>query len=452
MHLKRRLDTIAPRGGKTGDSAGRPVHFKFPKRIISPMTVGYSGNNPLSYLLMRIEVFLLLVPFAAAASMPATAQTKPAADPAPDVLVLSNGDTLHGKFVSSLQGKVTFHSDPLGDVSIDWDKVKELHTSEKFAVLEKNVKLHGRRGGTHLPAGKLEVENQSLTIETESVPPPPPIPIKDALYILDQAAVDKQINHEPGFFTGWNGAATAGATLISATENQYTVSGGIGLIRQVPTASWLNPRNRTSLDFSGSFGKITQPAYTVPASPPTTTTPTIVAAVTSKSAIYHADAERDEYFSPRVFALAQTAFDHNYAQDLDLQQIYGGGLGWTVLKTAKQEGDLKGTVQYEKQQFISGSSSTNENLVGSTFAANYALKTKLVVYTQGLAFIPAYNVPRAYSANETDTFAFPAYKNLSFSIGTIDTYLNDPPVSLPPTKRNSFEFTMGLTYAIKSKY
>jgi hypothetical protein len=34
----------------------------------------------------------------------------------------------------------------------------------------------------------------------------------------------------------------------------------------------------------------------------------------------------------------------------------------------------------------------------------------------------------------------------------MDSYLNDPPVSLPPTKRNSFQFTMGLTYAIKSKY
>ena len=47
---------------------------------------------------------------------------------------------------------------------------------------------------------------------------------------------------------------------------------------------------------------------------------------------------------------------------------------------------------------------------------------------------------------------FPAYKNLSFSVGTLDSFLNDPPVSLPPTKTNSFQFTMGLTYAIKSKY
>jgi len=35
-------------------------------------------------------------------------------------------------------------------------------------------------------------------------------------------------------------------------------------------------------------------------------------------------------------------FDHNYGQDLNLQQIYGGGLGWTALKTPKQESGSEG--------------------------------------------------------------------------------------------------------------
>jgi hypothetical protein len=84
--------------------------------------------------------------------------------------------------------------------------------------------------------------------------------------------------------------------------------------------------------------------------------------------------------------------------------------------------------------------------------SNYILHLKLFTYTQGVAYIPAYNNIRAYSANETNTFAFPAYMRLSFSLGTMDSYLNDPPVSLPPTMRNSFQFTMGLTYAFKSNY
>ncbi len=350
--------------------------------------------------------------------------------PEPDLLVLSNGDTLHGKFVNEVGGKVAFHSDPLGDLFIGWDKIKELHTAGKFAVLDKNVKLRGKKNARQIPEGNVDVSGQAVTVHTEGAAPVAPIPVKNAQYIVDGPTLDKQLFHEPSFFAGWNGAATAGATLVKSTQNQYTVSGGVGLVRVVPTVSWLDPRNRTSADFTGSYGKITQPG-----------TPSI------KSAIYHIDGERDQYVSSRFFALGQAAFDHNFAQDLQLQQIYGGGWGWTAIKTDKQELDLKGTIQYEKQQFI-GTTGTNQNLIGSTFSISYLLHTKLLTYTQNLAFIPAYNTPRAYSASETNVVTFPTYKNLGFSVGTIDTYLNDPP---PSTKRNSFQFTMGLSYAFKPK-
>jgi hypothetical protein len=399
----------------------------------------------ISSLCRRTLAFALLA--ALCATIPVRAQDHPAAKPAPnpepDVLLLGNGDTLHGKFVSEIAGKVTFHSDPLGDVSLGWDKIKELHTSQKFAVLENTANVRSKKEARQIPVGTLEVAQGMVTVHPDSTAAEAPVPVKNATYIMDAAELDKQVNHEPGFFSGWNGAATAGAMLVTATQSQYTVSGGVGLVRVVPTASWLSRRDRTSVDFNGSFGKITQPAYTSGS--------TTVPAVSTKSAIFHADAERDEYLSPRFFTLGQAAFDHNFGQDLNLQQVYGGGFGWTALTTPKQEADLKGTIQYEKQQFITGVSSGNQNLIGSTFAATYVLHLRLFTYTQGLAYIPAYNNVRAYSTNENNTLSFPAYKRLSFSLGTMDSYLNNPPVSLPPTKRNSFQFTMGLTYAIKSK-
>ena len=409
------------------------------------MTLGFSDSIRRAFssaLNHNIRVILLISSLLSAL---AAAAHSGAQAPASDVLVLNNGDTIHGKLVNSLDGKITFHSDALGDLSVSWDKIKELHTSGSYAVLDKSVKLRGKKSAGAIPTGQLEVTNNSIAIQSEKAAAPAPIPVGNAQYILDTATLDKQLYHHPGFFTGWNGAATAGAAIVTATENQYTFSGAVGLVRVVPTVSWLTTRDRTAVDFTGSFGKITQPSYTDPI------TGIVVPSVVTKSAIYHAGAERDQYFSPRFFALAQTAFDHNYGQDLDLQQIYGGGFGWTFLKSPKQEADLKATIQYEKQQFISGSTG-NQNLIGSTISLAYVLHHKLVTYTQGLAYIPAFNNPRAYSANETNSLAFPAYKNFSFSVGTLDSYLNNPPDSLPPTKRNSFQFTMGMTYAIKSKY
>jgi hypothetical protein len=420
---------ISPDASKQA-SSGCIIFRGFSRRHFSSEVILFMVRfflpSSISHLL--VSVFFL---FAVAVC---AAQTKPA-DSTADILVLANGDTLHGKFVNEVGGKVNFHSDPLGDISVSWDKIKELHSAQKVAVLDKTVKLRGREKDHRIPTGTVDVAGESVTVHGEGGPWAS-IPVKNAEYIVDRPTLDRQLFHEPSFLTGWNGAATAGATLVSATQNQYTVSGSLGLVRAVPTVAWLTPRNRTSADFSGSYGKITEPG----------TTPL-------KSAIYHVDGERDQYFdSSRVFALGQVAFDHNFAQDLQLQQIYGGGVGWTFLKQEKQEADLKATIQYEKREFIQGPSGTGQDLVGSTFAFSYALHAKLLSFNQNLEFIPAYNAPSAYSASETNTVSFPAFKNFGFSLGTIDSYLNNPPASTPPTKRNSFQFTMGLSYAIKSKY
>jgi hypothetical protein len=238
---------------------------------------------------------------------------------------------------------------------------------------------------------------------------------------------------------------TAGATIVAATQKQYTFNGGIALARVEPTVSWLNPNNRTTIEFTGSYGKITQPAYVSEG--------VFYPASNSKSAIYHAAAEQDQYFSSRFYALGQTAFDHNYSQGLDLQQVYGGGIGYTAVKQPKQELDFKITAQYEKQDFINASDGTNQNLIGSTIAGTYVLHLfRGLLFNQQVAYLPAYNNTRAYSASETNTLAIPFYKSLSFSVGTIDSYLNDPPAAVPPTLRNSFQFTFGATYGFKSKY
>jgi hypothetical protein len=396
-------------------------------------------------------LFAFLIATTCLNALNAEPEKKPA--PASDVLVLSDGDTLHGKFVNEIGGKVTFHTDSLGDVTLTWDKIKELHTTEKFGVFEKSASTRGKQAITQIPAGTVDVSDGKLTLNGEGAPAP--MPVAKAQYVMDEAVLKKQVLSAPGFREGWIGTATAGATIVSATTDQYTFSGAVNMVRTDPVVPWLDPRNKTLLAFAESYGKSTQPGYSYPATPPATGNIPVPADVT-KSSIFHLGVERDQYFSPRVFVLAQVAFDHNYSQDLQFQQIYGGGFGWTAVKTPRQEFDLKGTAQYEEQQFIPGTGSSNQDLIGSTFTASYLLHINKATFTQLLAYIPAYNQLSAYSATETDTVVFPAFKNFAFSVGTVDTYLNDAPFeatsSTPPTKPNSFQFTMGLTYAFKSKY
>ncbi|MGA8111426.1 MAG: DUF481 domain-containing protein, partial [Acidobacteriaceae bacterium] len=382
---------------------------------------------------------------AAAAGAAGAAGGKKPAEPAPDSLTFTNGDHLSGKLVRAVGDEVVFHSEILGDVTIKWEQIRELHTETRLAVLERSVLLHHRHLPAGIPEGWLTVADQLITVHPASGATIAPIPLKSAEYVVDETTLKKQIAGHPGMFAGWNGAVTGGATVVQATQDQYTFAGSVSLTRITPTVTWLNTDTRTQIDFSGSYGKIIQPAYASDG--------VMTPASSSKSSIYHAEAERDGYFSPRVYLLAQTSFDHNFAQDLDLQQIYGAGIGWTAIKNPTQELDVKSTLQYEGQTFIAATAGQDQNLIGSTLNSTWAAKLPhKVLFKQDVSWIPAYNNPYAYSAAETDSLTMPFFKRLAFSLGSNDSYLNDPPPAAPPTKRNSFELTTGLTYAIKSKY
>lgn len=395
--------------------------------------------------LLSLLGLLAAPPAHALPSVPPAAASKKSPEPEPDTLILTNGDHISGKLVRAVGGRVYFHSGILGDLEVKWDNVRELRTASPLVVLGKNVSIRHGKISTTLPHGTISVADQLITVHPENGVTIPPIPVKNAEYIVDETTLKKQITGHPGALSGWNGSASAGATVIQATENQYTFTGALSLVRTAPTVAWLDTHNRTSLDLSGSYGKIIQPAYMSdgvynPAS-------------TSKSSIDHGDAERDEYFSPRFYALAQTVFDHNYSQALELQQIYGAGIGWTAIKRPTQELDVKTTLQYEGQSFIDALPGQNQNLIGSTLDATWAARLPhKILFKQQLSWIPAYNNPYAYSAGETDSLTLPFFRNLAFSIGSIDSYLNDPPAAVPPTKQNSLQFTTGFTYAIKSRY
>src|SRR5580658_395520 len=73
--------------------------------------------------------------------------------PDPDVLLFAEGERLTGHFVKSAGASLTFHSDTLGDITVDWSKVKELQSSAKVAVIPKNEMLRRRADASTIPQG-----------------------------------------------------------------------------------------------------------------------------------------------------------------------------------------------------------------------------------------------------------------------------------------------------------
>jgi putative salt-induced outer membrane protein YdiY len=346
-----------------------------------------------------------------------------AAKPDPDVLIFSNGEKLVGKLIRSDGATVVFHSDSLGDVKADWSKIQELHSAQKFVAVEKGVQLNRHSDVSKLPTGAVTLAGKSLAVGDRT------IPVADAAHIVQQPAFEKDVLHSPGFFQAWTGSVTAGAALVQATQTSRTYTGGISLQRTTPVADWLDTRDRTIASFSATDGSVSQP-----------NTPKL------KTAIFHGGLERDEYL-PRSHAyfFAQTTFDHNFSQGLDLQQMYGGGFGWTLVKQARQTLDLKGSISYERQTFQA--SASNRNLIGSVFSENYVRKLNAgMTLLEGVSITPSWNTSKAYSWTANTSLNVPVHKRLGFQVAALDTFLNDPP---PSFKKNSFQLTMGLNYSLR---
>jgi uncharacterized protein DUF481 len=350
---------------------------------------------------------------------------QPAA-PAPDAIIFPNGDKLSGHFVSATGSSMKFHSDALGDITVDWSKIKELHTAAKVAVIRKGEKLAKHTAAGSVPQGTLTVEDKNLQL-TSPPQPPQTIPLSDTSAIVDQPSFEKATTHTPGLLDDWGGGVTLGASLVNATQDSRTFTGGINLTRTEPSENWLEPSNRTSLDFSAAYGDVSQPK-----------TPTV------KTSIFDGNVERDQYFGDGLYAFGRAGYDHNFSQGLTLQQTYSGGAGWTIIQKDNETFDLKAGLSYVRQQFQTG---PDQDLVGSLFAEHLRRSFKRgMVVDQHLSVSPAWTNTRAFSGIFSTMLTLPVSKRINASTGVIDTFLNDPP---PGFQRNSFQFTLGLTYLLK---
>ncbi len=370
----------------------------------------------------------------------ALAQAKSPA--ASDVLLFVNGEQLTGTLTGATDAGITFNSVMAGAIKVPWAKVKTLTSAQHFAVIEKNLKLSKRDALIAVPVGSVRADDKTLTVATSSGTRTELI--ANTSMLMDAAAFDRALR-KVSLLQGWAGSVTAGASLVRATENSTTFNGSITLTRGIPAVTWIPARDRSIINYSQSYGTTSQGGL-----------------LTDETNIFHANFERDEYFSPRLYGFGSLTFDHNFSSQLGLQQAYGGGVGITVIKNARQELDFKADLHYEKQAFFDTASgptatSQDQNLFGSTFTENWLrhLSTKGLIFTEFGSVSPAWHQtnsstqqPNAYSAHVDGTLKFPVYKGFAFNVGAVEDFLNNAPAG---SKRNSTQFTTGITYTLQPR-
>lgn len=394
---------------------------------------------------------LLLTALSASGQTAAEKPVKPAAKKEPEIreeLTLKNGDRLTGELLNSTGIDIKFKTELAGEVTVKWENVKELKSKRDFAVIPKDLKE--ARDSAMVPQGAIKVGEKGIVVspvsttkpEVSAAPAGPEakpgatkeaaakeIPTAKIASVVDDATYQKEINTKIAFRSGWTGHITTGTSMIYSTQNTSLYQVDTALKRSIPTVSWLEPKLRTTIDFTLSAGKTTQPGTE-----------------TTITNIYHVGGERDEYFSPRGYYLQVLSEDHNYSQGLVLQQKYGGGIGATLFKKKDAELDITADLHYENQQFQANSSADVEaltlHLIASTLTEDYTRKLGKIQFNEKVLADLAWNDASAFSASGTSSLRLPIYKNLAFSVSTIDNFLNNPQIGY---KKNSFQFITGFT-------
>lgn len=345
--------------------------------------------------------------------------------PGTDTLIFIDGEKLIGHLLRSTGNSVVFHSDMAGDVTVEWSKIKELQSDQNFAVVEKGVKLRTDESDAKIPQGPVSLKDGNLRVQNPGDATPLVLPLSQTANVIDEATFQRVVLSRPAWYQNWKGTATVGVAIVNATQSSQSYTSAVNFSRDIPGESWMDPESRTSLLFISSYGDLRQPNAT-----------------TLKTSIFHAQGERDRYFSPRAFVFAAANFDHDYSQGLDLQQTYSSGVGWSVIKSEFEQLDLRAAIGYENQKFFLATQ--NQHLVSGVFSEAYNRKFRnKITLRQDFSTTPAWSNLNAVSATGDLTLAIPVMKRMSFSFGLADTYLNNPS---PGFRKNSFQFTSGITY------
>ncbi len=340
-----------------------------------------------------------------------------------DQITLKNGDHLTGKIVKSDGKNLVLHTDSAGDVTIDLTAVTHLTTDQQLHIVTKEKKtVVGKVIATD---GTFEVATASgaVTISTSNI-----VTIRND---AEEAAYEKSLH--PGLRHGWNGGGNVGFSL--AQGNSQTENLALGFNATHPTE-----KDKLTAYLSSVY------------------TTNALATPSEVANLVQAGAEYDYNIKPRWFLDAEAQFISNALQELDLRQIYGGGLGIHAIKSDPTTLDIIGGLNYTHETYSNGppvtpatvpptltSYGVTNRFVAVTIEDDLMHKLgKSTVITQKLDFYPNLSDGGEYQ----ETFLLGTVTKLGKWLGWqnqfSDIYVSNPPAG---TKKNDVILTTGLNFS-----
>jgi len=330
-----------------------------------------------------------------------------------DVVVLKNGDRLTGHWTSVVDGKVSFQSDLVGDVTIPLSQIQSFAPAEAVVVL--------------LPEGETASGNMSVVNGEELV-------VRNSsgtrtLSANSARAIYPEAIYEPNGarrsrkpWRNWRGNGNLGYSLLRGDRHANSASLRFDAIRRQPDLPGLTERWRTNFSAGGLVADTRE-----------------FSGVHTSANAGSASLRQDFLFTPHNFIFLLGQLEHDEAQSLNLRQTYGTGLGRDLITNSRAAftGLAGATLVREKFQ-TQASHTASEGLVGERLNLKITERTSL---DHSFNLYPGLSRTGEYRFDGSLFLSTRISSWLSVATGVTDHYLNFP---LPGHHNNEAFLTTGL--------
>jgi putative salt-induced outer membrane protein YdiY len=322
-----------------------------------------------------------------------------------DQVSLKNGDRLSGTIVKSDGKTLVLHTDYAGDVSLKWDAIQALESSQPLHVELPDGKTVV--GAVTTSDDKLEIATTTGNVEAAKSG------VKTLRNDAEESAYEKTLH--PGLMQDWKAGLNVGFALTGGNSQTENLSVAFTGIRQ------------TLNDKLGLYANSVYATNNASGAVPATT------ANTAGGGLRY-----DHDLTPRVFGFVAGDFFSDALQTLNLRSVFGGGAGFHAIKSDRTTLDLLGGANYTHESYAA----LSRNFIALTIGEELMHKlTKSTVLNERLYFFPDLNSAGDYRG----TFDFATVTKMSKWLGWqnsfSDVYVTNPPVG---KKKNDLIFTTGL--------
>jgi len=321
-----------------------------------------------------------------------------------DTVTLKNGDHLTGTIGESDGKAITIHTDYAGDVKIKWPAIQSVASAKPIFVVTADKTV---------VSGTIAPEGENLVVHTtpESAVVVPLAKIAAVRSAEGQQNVEKMAH--PGLLQDWKGGLNVGFALARGNSDTTNLNTGFNLLRKTLSDSI---KMYESSVYSSNGATATSAA----------------SGVTANEIL--GGARYDRNITPAMFAFVSADFTHDQLQDLTLQSIYTGGLGWHAIAHPNTTLDIFGGINYTREMYEASASSVvtsslNRNLPAITAGEDFTHKFGgSSTFTEEFTFYPDLSDFNQYRFSLDAGWVTKLNKWLGWQTTLADRYITNPPI------------------------